>query len=362
MNKRFYNFIIFIVVAQLLFCSAAFAKSANPKKPPMPAKTEVNQPAAAEKSAEAPSVPDSNVRIKFDTLSHDFGKVGPESDNNCEFKFTNVGKGVLKIDRLQGTCKCTVPDLQKKEYAPGESGEITVQFHAPKYQGDTSQHVMVFSNDANNPRVELEIKAYVQLQVQVKPEQINLSLVDPNAGTTPITISSLDGEKFAITKVESFGDVVSFAIDPNNISDKHILKPVVEMVNLRKNLNGSILFTINDPKCKEVRVQFSCLKEYETSPSVIFIRNAIVGEIQKRTIYLTSNYNQPIEIESVTSDKGIIKVINQEKTENRFKFDVEIAPPLPDGKSRVFSDTLRIKIKGKEQLDVACSGFYKISQ
>ena len=363
MNKRFYHFVIFVVVSQLLFCSAGLAKSDKQKKSVKPAKTEVNQPAAAEPVENQPQAsPPSDARIKFDTMLHDFGKVGPDSANECKFKFTNVGKDVLKIDRLQGTCKCTVPDLQKKEYKPGESGEITVQFHAPKFQGDTSQHVMVFSNDSNNPRAELEIKAYVQVQVQVTPEQITLSLVDPNVGTGQITVASLDGEKFAISKVESLGGAVSFVIDPNNVSDKHILKPVVNMENLRKNLNGFILFTITHPKCNEVRAQYTCMKEYEASPSVIIIRNAVVGEIQKRTIYLTSNYNQPIEVESVSSDKGNIKLINQEKTENRFKFDIEIAPPLPEGKSRVFSDTLRIKIKGREQIDVACRGFYKAAQ
>jgi hypothetical protein len=220
---------------------------------------------------------------------------------------------------------------------------------------------MVFSNDSNNPRAELEIKAYVQLQVKVTPEQLTLSLIAPNGGASPITVASLDGEKFAVTKVESFGNVISIPFDPNKTSDKFVFNPVVDINNLRKNLAGAVLFTITHPKCNSVRMEYNCLREYEASPSVIIIRNAVVGEIQKRTIYLTSNYNQPIEIESVSSEKGIIKVINQEKTENSFKFDIEVAPPLPEGKSRVFSDNLCIKIKGKEQIDVACRGFYKAS-
>jgi hypothetical protein len=362
MNKKFYSLIVFVVVLQLLFYSAAFAKSDKPKKQADPLKTEVNQSTQPKESVHSPVVPDPNAKIKFDVYTHDFGKVGPESDNECKFKFTNIGKAVLKIDRMQGTCKCTVPDLTKKEYAPGESGEISVKFHAPKFEGETSQHVMVFSNDANTPRAELEIKAYVQLQVKVVPAQLTFSLIDPNAGADPITISSLDGEKFAVKKYESSGDVVSFVLEPNKISDKHVLKPVVNMANLRNNLNGAIVFTLTHSKCEEIRVTYSCLKEFETSPSVIIIRNAVVGEIQKRTIYLTSNYNQPIDIEAVTADKGIIKVIKQEKTENSFKFDVEIAPPLSEGKSRVFSDTLHIKLKGKEPLDVPCRGFYKTGQ
>jgi len=104
------------------------------------------------------------------------------------------------------------------------------------------------------------------------------------------------------------------------------------------------------------------MKEFEASPSVIIIRNAEAGEVQKRSIFLTSNYNQPIEIESAVSDKGLVKVTNQVKTENRFQFDVDIVPPAREGQLRVFSDTLRIKIKGKEEIAIPCRGFYKINQ
>jgi len=369
MNKRFCNFLVIVSVCSLLLFVISSQSQAKSKKPFIKLgdkKTPAKQAESAKPEANQPqtpqSSPPSDAKIKFDSLEHDFGKIGPDSLNTCKFTFKNAGKDILKIDRLQGTCKCTVPDLQKKEYAPGESGEISVEFHAPKFQGDTSQHVIVFSNDSNNPRAELAIKAYVQLQVQVKPEQIDLSLVDPNAGIGPITITSLDGERFAITKVESTGDVVSFAIDTNNISDKHVLKPVVNLDNLRKNLNGSILFTLNHPKCQETRITFSCLREFEASPSVIILRNAVAGEVQKRSIFLTSNYNKPIEIDSVTSDKGILKMVNQQETENRFQFDVDITPPPQDGKLRVFSDVLRIKIKGKEEITVPCRGFYKIGQ
>jgi hypothetical protein len=102
------------------------------------------------------------------------------------------------------------------------------------------------------------------------------------------------------------------------------------------------------------------MKEFDTSPSVIILRNAQAGEVQQRSIFLTSNYNEPIEVESVKSDKGIVKVINQVKTENRFQFDVEITPPAKEGQLRVFSDTLHIKLKGKDEINIACRGFYKI--
>jgi hypothetical protein len=271
MNNRFYNFLVVIMVSLFLFSvSPCQSESKNSKPavesnstgtlavPAEPVKSEVNQPAAS---------PASNARIKFDNVKHDLGQIAPDSRNNSKFTFTNVGKDVLKIDNVKGSCKCTVPDLKKKDYAPGESGEISVEFHAPIYQGSTSQRVMVFSNDSENPKIELEIKAYVQSQVNITPEQMTLSLLAPNAGAGEITIASLNGEKFAVTKITSIGDVVSIAFDPNNISDKHVFNPVINMDNLRKYLNGFIVFTLTHPKASSARVMYSCLKEFEASPA-----------------------------------------------------------------------------------------------
>ncbi len=328
------------------------AKKTEPAKPAEPAKSEVNQPQVA---------PPSKARIKFDSLSHNFGKVSPNSLNTCKFAFTNVGKDILKIDRAQGSCKCTVPDLQKKEYAPGESGEIVVEYHAPNFKGDAAQHVMVFSNDSNTPRADLEIKAYVQFEVETSPDQIALSLLDPNVGT-PITLTSLDKGKFAVLKVTSTADIISIACDPNDVSEKHVFKPIVNMNNLRKNLNGlngNIVFVLNHPKCQEITVRFTCLKEFETSPSVIILRSVTAGQVEKRSIYLINNYNQPIEIESVAADNGTVKVVKQDKTANKFQFDVEITTPPQPKDSRIFADMLHIKIKGKEEITIPCRGFYK---
>ncbi|MCE5340611.1 MAG: DUF1573 domain-containing protein [Planctomycetaceae bacterium] len=363
MNGRSFKFwaiaVIFCLISSVSY-AGLFGNKEKSKKDAKDVKQAAPAKIEAKKEIKETTAAISKARIQFDVNSHDFGELAPDSKVECKFKFKNVGEDILKVDHLQGTCKCTIPDLAKKEYNPGESGEITVQFHAPKYQGQTSQHIIVFSNDSEKPRAELEIKAYVKLAVQISPENLNLSLVDANQGTTPIILTAADNEKFAITKIESLGNVITFNFDPNDYTEKHVLKPIINTTYLRNNLTGAVTFTINHPKCKDVRLQWNCLKEFEASPSVIILRNAEVGDIQKRSIFLTSNYNQPITIDSIKSDKGIVKVINQVQTENRFQFDVEIAPPAKEGQLRVFSDTLHIKIKGKDEINIPCRGFYKI--
>lgn len=348
-----------LLVVLVFSCQAEAKRSKQSVQPAAPKDSNAPEKAAAEK----PKVSGPAPHIKFDKLVHDFGSISPDSINTCTFGFTNTGPGTLEIAQIRGTCKCTVPELVKKDYAAGESSQVSIQFHAPQYAGPTSQNIFVSTNDPENPKVELTIRGHVQSQVQVTPETMNLSLVDANnAGAVAITLKSLDNEQFAITSINSEGGVFTIDFDPNFISDTHTLYPKVNIENLRRYLGGYIVFNINHPASKTVRLQYSCMREFEASPTVVIIRDAVVGEAQKRTIYLTSNYNQPIEIESIASDKGIVKVTGQEQTANRFKMDVDIVPPPKEGSSRVFADVLHIKIKDKEEIAVPCRGFYKMGQ
>jgi len=64
--------------------------------------------------------------ISFEKTVFDLGDVGPGTKNECEFRFTNTGRGLLKIGNISRTCGCTVFKLDKKEYSPNETGTIKV--------------------------------------------------------------------------------------------------------------------------------------------------------------------------------------------------------------------------------------------
>ncbi len=74
-------------------------------------------------------------RITFEKVIYDFGEIGPETNSLCEFKFTNTGNGILKITEVEKTCGCTPFTLAKKEYAPGESGVLKVEYQSNQKPG-----------------------------------------------------------------------------------------------------------------------------------------------------------------------------------------------------------------------------------
>ena len=61
--------------------------------------------------------------ISFEKTVFDLGDIGQSAKGGCEFKFTNTGSadGGLKIGKISRTCGCTVFQLDKKEYASGQT-------------------------------------------------------------------------------------------------------------------------------------------------------------------------------------------------------------------------------------------------
>ena len=72
---------------------------------------------------------------------------------------------------------------------------------------------------------------------------------------------------------------------------------------------------------------------------------------------MRSNYDEDFEVESTSSRKGLIKVVNQEKTRNGYQLDVEITPPATADSER-FMDVLSVSLKGGEKLSFTSLGFH----
>src|ERR1700761_3913605 len=68
--------------------------------------------------------------MKFDKITHDFGKIKAGEKVTYDFKFTNSGKSPLIITDAIATCGCTKPEWPKTPVKPGESGAIHVTFNS----------------------------------------------------------------------------------------------------------------------------------------------------------------------------------------------------------------------------------------
>ena len=100
------------------------------------------------------------TKIKFDRLTHDFGKITEGDVVKTKFKFTNTGENPLIITSALGSCGCTVPSWPKEPLKSGASADIDVQFDSHSKDGEVTKTVTVTAN-TNPETTVLSIKSTI---------------------------------------------------------------------------------------------------------------------------------------------------------------------------------------------------------
>jgi hypothetical protein len=117
-------------------------------------------------------------QLVFEEMEHDFGKVKDDAPVSYEFKFANKGDGTLKfLNQPKASCGCTVPELTKLEYAPGEAGIITIKYNPQGKHGDANQRVTCATNDPVQPEQIVKIHAFVKTTIAFDPPLVSFGEV-----------------------------------------------------------------------------------------------------------------------------------------------------------------------------------------
>ncbi|MCC6285176.1 MAG: DUF1573 domain-containing protein [Phycisphaerales bacterium] len=147
-------------------------------------------------------------KFSVERTEHDFGKILDEANVHTTFKFTNSGDATLVISQVKGSCSCTVPALEKTEYAPGESGEISVTFDPRNRRGVQQRTVTVLSNDPVSPSFNMNITANVRPAIDIDPPMarfgevqrgetqtmmVDITGVAPNFDIVEVTVNRGEG-------------------------------------------------------------------------------------------------------------------------------------------------------------------------
>jgi hypothetical protein len=159
-------------------------------------------------------------KIKFEKLSHDYGKVSSGQSVSAEFEFRNEGDATLKIENLTASCGCTKAVEGKKEIPPRGTAKISAQFDTIGMKAGRKQKtIFVKTNDPVTPVVKLTLYADVVKEINVTPPSLNKkvsSLADPIVFPLNITDTATTGYKiFDAETVEGEGQV---SLDPSNVT------------------------------------------------------------------------------------------------------------------------------------------------
>lgn len=299
------------------------------------------------------------ARIAFEKIVHDFGIIGPETANLCEFKFENTGDDILKIEEVIKTCGCTPYALDKTEYAPGESGTLVVNYITDTQLGPATKELKVLTNDIETPEVTLAVKATVASKIDYEPKMLNLALKGENAGCPALTISSIDNQPFSITYFRSTANCITADFDPSVKSTSFELQPKVDMATLETTMNGVVEIGLNHPESKKITVAMKTTPRFTMSPGSITIRGAAPKQPITRKVRIMNNYGEPFDLIDAVSKNGSIRVLSNTIIPARgYELELEITPPAIEDGRKVFAEEFSVGLSSGLQLKVPCYVFY----
>lgn len=113
------------------------------------------------------------------------------------FRFTNTGEETVTVMDPTSSCGCTVPKLEKKEYQPGESGEIRAVFTFGSRVGTQKKRITLRTTSPAVETYTLTMTTHIPEWVKIEPRVLRWKLDEP-VSTREITLSIPEGREINV--------------------------------------------------------------------------------------------------------------------------------------------------------------------
>ncbi len=264
--------------------------------------------------------------LTFEKVKNDFGTISDENPMNTSFVFTNTGKGTLQMKQPRGSCGCTVPNLEKLVYEPGEKGEIKVTF-TPKGKPTGKAHttVTVESNDPAHQTMTLDIEADIRPIFRADPMMINAGQAQRGQTVTQkLAVISRKADITVIQATPSSPRLLTKVLPPQQVTEngETLTKTEIE-VSIPEGatagpLQENITVRTNDPnRFVTVYVTGEILGMIQPSPNAINIPMLEMGQQVNTTVRLSPRAGKAFKVTGIL-DQPVAGTAGQ-----IFKFDTK---------------------------------------
>jgi len=130
------------------------------------------------------------------------------------------------------------------------------------------------------------------------------------------------------------------------------------MEKLPQNVRGVISVDLTHPDCTNIRVPFDVLPEYTINPAQLMVWDLRAEQPIEREVQIRGNYQRDFEVESVSSQKGMITLLSKTRTDEYYQLRIQIKAPPRQGENAMATDMLEVKIKDGETVSIPFRGIY----
>jgi hypothetical protein len=316
------------------------------------------QKPAADSTTVAPSP--ASGRIVFDTMRHDYGTMDQGQEATRVFTIHNKGKGVLKLLGVSTTCGCAATVLDTNEVPPGGTARLSVAFRSGSFVGSVEKHLIVQSDDPQQPQATLTIRAKVNPVYVIEPPVVNLGELPRGQGAVrEVTVRDAKGRPFGIPSVTVSHEDLKAELSPND-GGQHAEYRIRVTLDPKRNIglfNFLVIPQTDRPQFPRPMILISgaVTGPVRVRPQAVFLGKVLPGQpFRPATVTVDNSGPEPVTIESVdTGDERIMATVKTNAPGKEFQIEVA-AGAMPVG---WFQRTLRIRASDSETpLEVAVNG------
>ncbi len=270
-----------------------------------------------------------------------------------EFEIKNEGSAMLKITDVKPACGCTVARYDR-EIAPGKSGIVKATVKTDNFGGPIAKSIAVFTNDPENPKLQLVVKANVKPYVAMVPGYARYNYVQGEpVGAIYQTLWATDGSDVEVVSVKPPYDHLKVSFREATEDERH---PKGEGKQWRIEINldsrspvgalrDYVEVRLNHGKQKVAKIPISGFvrpRQHITPAELDF------GELQgsalplRRTLHFTNFISNTIELTQIETGLAGLSGSIQGGAKDpgyRFKLVLTLGPEMPKGP---FSGTVKI--------------------
>lgn len=276
----------------------------------------------------------------------DFSTV-PKGDTIVhQFLIRNEGDVPLEITDVHPACGCTVAEYDQ-QVAPGKAGKINVKLDTSSFTGPISKSVAVFTNDPDNPKIQLVMKAEVQPFITLLPGYARFSYVQGEAvGTIKQTLWAEDGYPIKVLSVKAPYDHLKVSHRPAKEGELHekaegkpqwLVDITLDAESPIGALRDYVEVVIDHPKQKTAQIPISGFvrpRQHVTPEQVDFGTLEGAALPLKRVLAFTNFITAGIELTKIETghfalDASVVET--GRKDGHRFKVVLEVLSEMPAG-------------------------------
>ena len=270
-----------------------------------------------------------------------------------EFEIKNKGTAPLAVTDVRPACGCTVANYDKV-IAPGATGKVKATVKTDHFTGPIAKSIAVFTNDPQNPKLQLVVKAKVQPYVSVLPGFARYNYVQgESVGTIQQTLWADDGSEVNIVSVKPPYDHLQVNYREAKEDERHpkgkgkqwLLDFTLAADSPVGALRDYVEIRIDHPKQKIAKIPISGFvrpRQHITPPKVDFGKLEGASLPLQRTLHFTNFITDTIELTEIeTGIEGLsAQVVGSTRDVGyRFKLVLTLDPSMPRGD---FSSTVKI--------------------